>query len=42
MGPTPTVAAAEVMRRATGGIIAPVLYHAACNLLVEFASLHYG
>ncbi len=30
------------MRRATGGIIAPVLFHAACNLLVEFASLHYG
>lgn len=30
------------MRRATGGIVAPVLYHAACNLSVELVSLAYG
>lgn len=30
------------MRRATGGVIAPTLYHAACNLLVEVAVLYYA
>lgn len=30
------------MRRATGGIIAPIVFHAACNLLVEIAMLHYA
>lgn len=29
------------MRRATGGILAPILFHAACNLLVDILSLHY-
>lgn len=29
------------MRRATGGVIAPTIYHAACNLLVEVASAYY-
>ena len=30
------------MRRATGGIIAPLIFHALCNLFVEFAMLLYG
>ena len=30
------------MRRATGGIMAPLIFHALCNLFVEFAQLHYG
>lgn len=29
------------MRRATGSILAPLLFHAACNLLVDVLSLHY-
>ncbi|MGC6416160.1 MAG: myxosortase MrtP [Bradymonadia bacterium] len=29
------------MRRATGGILAPLIFHALCNLVVEFASLYY-
>ena len=29
------------MRRATGGIMAPLIFHAFCNLFVEFAQLHY-
>lgn len=29
------------MRRATGGVIAPTIYHAACNLLVEVAAAYY-
>lgn len=29
------------MRRATGGILAPILFHAACNMLVDILSLHY-
>ncbi len=29
------------MRRASGGILAPALFHAACNLLVEFAVRFY-
>jgi len=29
------------MRRATGGILAPLIFHASCNLFVEFASLFY-
>ena len=30
------------MRRATGGILAPVIFHAACNLIVEIASAYYA
>lgn len=30
------------MRRATGGILAPVIFHAACNLIVEIASAFYA
>ncbi len=30
------------MRRATGGIMAPLIFHALCNLFVEFAQLHYS
>lgn len=30
------------MRKATGGIVAPLIFHAICNLFVEFASLLYG
>ncbi len=30
------------MRRASGGILAAVLYHAACNILVELAGTFYG
>lgn len=29
------------MRRATGGILAPLLFHAACNMLVDILSLYY-
>lgn len=29
------------MRRATNGILAPILFHAACNMLVDILSLHY-
>lgn len=29
------------MRRASGGILAPALYHAACNILVEIAARFY-
>jgi len=29
------------MRRASGGILAPLIFHALCNLFVEFAALHY-
>lgn len=29
------------MRRATGDILAPLLFHAACNMLVDILSLHY-
>ena len=29
------------MRRATGGILAPLIFHALCNLVVEVASLYY-
>lgn len=29
------------MRRATGGILAPILFHAACNLLVDILALYY-
>ena len=29
------------MRRATGGIVAPLIFHALCNLFVEFAALAY-
>lgn len=30
------------MRRATGGILAPLIFHAFCNLFVEFAGLAYS
>jgi hypothetical protein len=30
------------MRRASGGVMAPVLYHAACNILVELAAAFYA
>ena len=30
------------MRRATGGIAAPILFHAACNLFVQFAVHFYS
>ena len=30
------------MRRATGGILAPLTFHALCNLFVEFAALYYA
>lgn len=29
------------LRDRTGGLVAPVVYHAACNLLVELAVVHY-
>ncbi len=30
------------MRRATGGVTAPILFHAACNILVELATRFYA
>ncbi|MBV70149.1 MAG: hypothetical protein CMH52_02280 [Myxococcales bacterium] len=29
------------MRKASGGILAPLIFHALCNLVVEFASMNY-
>ncbi|MCA9547492.1 MAG: CPBP family intramembrane metalloprotease, partial [Myxococcales bacterium] len=29
------------LRRRSGGVLAPAIYHAACNLLVDLAVLFY-